>query len=308
MKRAYFLPVLALLGACLAIVVVLRDNRPASIESPLVVVPEIPYTAYLAGAGIVEASTGNIAIGTPVAGIVMDIFVKVGDQVNPGAPLFRIDDRDLQGQLLTGLVEIKQAEASLRKPRHQLDYAQDLKQNDASAISAREMSVLKDDMSLAEAALDLARARVAQIRLAIERHTVHAAMAGEVLQLKMRLGEFVEGANSPVPLLLLGGNERWNLRVDIDEYDAWRFQPQSDAVAYVRGYPRQKIPLRFEYTEPYIIPKTALTGQATERTDTRVLQVLYSFARDDQQVYVGQQLDVFIRAVATKDRQLEKDG
>lgn len=62
MKRAYFLPVLALIGACLAVVVVLRDNRPASTGSPPVVVPEIPYPAYLAGAGIVEASPVSIRL------------------------------------------------------------------------------------------------------------------------------------------------------------------------------------------------------------------------------------------------------
>ena len=43
-------------------------------------------------------------------------------------------------------------------------------------------------------------------------------------------------------------------------------------------------------------PKTALTGQGTERTDVRVLQVIYSFERGDLPVYLGQQMDAFIRA------------
>jgi len=40
----------------------------------------------------------------------------------------------------------------------------------------------------------------------------------------------------------------------------------------------------------------SLTGQGTERTDTRVLQVIYSFDPAALPVYVGQQVDVFIEA------------
>ena len=49
-------------------------------------------------------------------------------------------------------------------------------------------------------------------------------------------------------------------------------------------------------TEPYIVPKRSLTGDSTERVDTRVLQIVYAFDREDLAVYVGQQMDVFIEA------------
>ena len=44
------------------------------------------------------------------------------------------------------------------------------------------------------------------------------------------------------------------------------------------------------------MPKRSLTGDATERVDTRVLQVLYAFDRGDLPLYVGQQMDVFVEA------------
>jgi len=301
MRRAYFLPVLAMLGICMALVAVIYDNRPVTTHSASVLMPRIPYPAYIAGAGMVEASTGNIAIGTPVSGIVMKIAVRVGDHVDAGDMLFRIDDRDLQGQLLTGLAKVKEAEASLQKPRHRLEYAADLSQRSANAISAQELSALRDETSIAEAALDLAKAQVEQIRLEIERRIVRAPTAGEMLQLKMRVGEYLDSANAAAPLLILGGDDRLNLRVDIDEYDAWRVQPEAEALAFFRGHPSQKVALRYEYTEPYIVPKTALTGIGAERTDTRVLQVIYSFDPVGLRVYVGQQLDVFIQAPLVVD-------
>ena len=46
--------------------------------------------------------------------------------------------------------------------------------------------------------------------------------------------------------------------------------------------------------EPLVVPKKTLTGENTERVDTRVLQVIYAIGETRQPVYVGQQLDVFV--------------
>src|SRR5262249_12098597 len=51
-----------------------------------------------------------------------------------------------------------------------------------------------------------------------------------------------------------------------------------------------QIPIQFVRFEPSMVPKKALTGESTERVDTRVLQVLYRFNRGDLPVYVGQQM------------------
>ena len=48
--------------------------------------------------------------------------------------------------------------------------------------------------------------------------------------------------------------------------------------------------------EPYVVPKQSLTGDSTERVDTRVLQVIFSFTRGELPIFVGQQMDVFVDA------------
>jgi hypothetical protein len=82
--------------------------------------------------------------------------------------------------------------------------------------------------------------------------------------------------------------------VDIDEHDIPRFVRGAAAVASLRGAPGQKYPLTFVRVEPYVIPKRSLTGDNTERVDTRVLQVIYSLKPEGKPIYVGQQLDVFL--------------
>src|SRR5207302_4970414 len=87
-----------------------------------------------------------------------------------------------------------------------------------------------------------------------------------------------------------------HVRVDIDENDAWRFQTCAPAMASVRGNADIKTPLQYVRTDPDVIPKVTLTGDTTQRTDTRVLQVIYSFDPASLPPYLGQLMDVFIDA------------
>lgn len=310
MIRKYALPLLALIGLVAAIGAVIADNQSPPVVPPATPASKAPFASYVVGAGMVEASSQNIAIGVPVSGVVIAIYAKLGDGAKAGDPLFKIDDRDLQGQLLVAAAKVREAEANLAKVRNLLESVERL--STGVTISAVDKANRRYDVAVNEAVLGVARAQVEQIKIEIDRRTIHAPVAGTVLQLKTRLGEFVQGGNvatlqSGAPLMLLGDTRRLNVRVDVDEFDAWRVSASAAARAFVRGNPDLNTSLKFEYFEPYVVPKTSLTGASTERTDTRVLQVIYSFDPAALPVYVGQQVDVFIeappvgRASAAKD-------
>jgi HlyD family secretion protein len=284
---------LAALGLGIGLAIVIVGTRPAPKQVPTLEPASAPFASFVAGAGLVEASTGNIAIGSPVAGIATEIYVRVGDRISADDALFKIDDRDLRAQLITAVARVKSAEASILQPQHRLDYLESLVDRDPEAVSAQDLSDLHDQLAMAEAEIGLANAQVAQLNLDIQRRTVRAPIAGRVLKLEMRLGEYVDGMT---PLLLLGDDRELYVRVNVDESEAWRVLPSASAIAYMRGNPQLQIPLKFQYIEPYVIPKTSLTGRSIERADTRVLQVLYSFSSDQMPIYIGQQLDVFIEA------------
>lgn len=296
MKRGLLLPLLAACGAVIAIVVIVIDERPAAPPLPAIQSVEPPFATYITGAGTVEAVSGNIDIGTPVPGIVTDIFVQVGDLVKAGDALFTIDDRDLKAALQMAIANAKLVKTAIQKPEHRLQYLKKLQQSDAQAVSVSDLSDLQDDLDQARAASEVAEAQVEQIRTEIARHTVRAPVDGIVLQFHTRLGEYAEAAKMPLPILILGRDGKLQVRVNIDEAEISRFHASSKAVAYVRGSPDTRFPLTFEYLEKYVVPKTNLTGLSTERTDVRVLQVIYSFSHGDEPVFVGQQLDVFIQA------------
>src|SRR5215469_5235929 len=105
--RKYSLPFLALLGVAAAVAMVAEGNRAPAATAPVFQPAEAPFSSYIFGPGIVEASTENISIGTPVSGIVTTIYVTWGEQVKPGAPLFKIDTRDLDAQLVPAWAEVR---------------------------------------------------------------------------------------------------------------------------------------------------------------------------------------------------------
>jgi hypothetical protein len=87
------------------------------------------------------------------------------------------------------------------------------------------------------------------------------------------------------------------IRHIIDENDLYRFREGASAWANVKGRQNPKFPLTFVRIEPYVIPKKSLTGDNTERVDTRALQVLYALPdQPPANVYVGQQMEVFLSA------------
>jgi multidrug resistance efflux pump len=153
------------------------------------------------------------------------------------------------------------------------------------------------DIAVAEAAVALAEQQEEKIRVEIDRMKVKAPIAGRVLQVNVRPGEYV-GAPPGEPLVVLGNLESLRVRIDIDESDIPDFVPGMSARAFLRGETTDAIPLVFVRVEPYVIPKRSLTRAAQEQVDTRVLQVIYEVEKPTRTLYVGQLLDVFFDAEA----------
>ncbi len=295
MFRKYIIPLVALAGVVFAIFTVVRgDKTPPSV--PFVSeAPQSPYPASVAGSGIVEASTENISLGAQIAGIVSKIFVQAGRDVKAGDPLFAIDDRPVLAEMNVRRATVQIAESQLADAEDELALAESLSADRITSVA--DLRKKRFAAQKAEAQLTQARAELKSSETELERLTVRAPVDGQVLQLKVHLGEFAPVAATAAgqpPLILLGGVTPLHVRADVDENDAWRVHAGAPAIGYLRGNKNIKTPLAFVRFEPYVVPKKSLTGDSTERVDTRVLQVIFSFARGDRPVYVGQQMDVFI--------------
>lgn len=350
MIRKFFLPILAAVGVVFAIYVVHASNRPIAAAQPVVQPAAAPFSSYIAGAGIVEAKGENIAIGTGQGGTVIGVFVKIGDHVTKGQPLFqirnftqkaeleqskaalalaqaklkRLENAPRPEEIPPAQAKVDEAQSSLSDAKKQLELWQSIYDKDKRAVSEDDLvrkryavqsaqalldqaksnlallkaGTWKPDLEVARAEVQSAKAAVDVSEKELERLTIKAPTDATVLQVKIHEGEYAMAGVLQTPLMVLGDTDTLVVRVDVDENDAWRFKQGAKAVAYVRGNRELSTPVTFYRVEPLVVPKKSLTGESTERVDTRVLQVLYTFSKSDLSVYVGQQMDIFIEAAS----------
>ncbi|MCI0357719.1 MAG: HlyD family efflux transporter periplasmic adaptor subunit [Planctomycetaceae bacterium] len=340
------LPVAALAMLGFGVFHLLKAQQTLPKPPPPVEPARNPFSHGIAAAGIVESRSENIAIGSALAGLVLEVYVpveKVGIQVSAGEPLFRVDDRQLRARLAMQQAELAAAQAQLARleaqprteeippaeARVKAAYANALRLQDQSerarkllannSIAVEESNdkqrlyeqaveewhrakadlkllqagAWEPDKAIARAAVAQAQAQIGETQTEIDRTLVRAPVAGRVLQVNVRPGEYVSAAAGQA-LVVLGDSGSLHVRADIDEHDIPRFARETAARAFLRGPERKEVDLRFVRVEPYVVPKRSLTGDNTERVDTRVLQVIFEVASQDQPLFVGQQVDVFI--------------
>jgi multidrug efflux pump subunit AcrA (membrane-fusion protein) len=311
MKR-FILPLIGIVAASGAAYSIARTTPHRERTDPPSQPPVSDYSDTVAAVGVIEASTENIAVGTPISGTVPKVYVRAGDAVKEGDPLFELDTRHLRAELevrrqarAVAGSRTRVAKARLDDLRRQLAFAEQVK--DKRAISSEELSRRRSAVETAEAEYSESQAQVAaadaEVRataVEIERSTVRAPIDAEVLQVKLRVGEFAVAGPATSPLILLGRSKPLHVRVDVDEHEGWRVRAGATAIGRMRGNSEMKTPLSFVRFEPYVVPKKSLTGDSTERVDTRVLQVIYKVERDDLPLFVGEQLDVFIDGAQAK--------
>lgn len=298
---------LSLAGIIGGLILIYIGQRPPRTAQPITPPASSYYKNFIAGSGIIEAKSENIQLSTLVGGVVDKVYVKVGDKVTTGTPLFSMDKRQAQDDVATQTAAVEKAKASLKQAKASLKDASDKYQlakniEDRRAISRDDFLTRENNFLIAKSAFEAAAADLKTAQATLKRNqtnldvlTVKAPIDCEVLQVNVHPGEFAQTGTLATPLMLIGNVEETHVRINIDENDAWRFSPGMSAIAYPRGNSLFRIDLEFDHLEPYVLPKKSLTGDSSERVDIRVLQPIYRFKEKPPiTIYLGQQVDIFI--------------
>ncbi|KEO86498.1 hypothetical protein EH30_11710 [Erythrobacter sp. JL475] len=314
----HILPILAVVGLIVATLYTIGslpdrstsepENQPPKAAGALADAPRV------SGSGIVEPASEVIDIGSALSGLVTDVRVAPGDRVEKGQVLFLVDDRAARAALAEANAAIREARAAIAEAqtardtaRQQLALYESL--SDPAAVSRSEVIRAEGEARAASSRLELARARLnaAQARAGsaqteLNRLTVRAPIAGEILAVNIRPGEFVatQGGNGQ-PFIQMGETNPLHVRVDIDENEAVRVKLGAPATISPRGAAEIRVEASFVRVEPQVVPKRSLTNSAAERVDVRVLQVIYALpqTKEAEVFRVGQQIDAFIAADAS---------
>jgi RND family efflux transporter MFP subunit len=309
MSRKHYLSIiLAGFGLLAALLFSLIFGAEHSPKANLLSLPaSSPYAKNISGTGTIEANTKNINIGANNPGIIEKIYVREGDSVKENQPLFRIDSRLASSQL-------KAKQADMETAKTTLDLYQ-VKYNDALDVFKRSEGLKKGvdisesdyqrkyfalkaaeaQVNQAIAELENAKAALEVAQVNLDLNEVKAPSEGVIMKVYSTPGAFVSNSN----IILMGNIKPLYVRVQIDESDIWRLPKDAKGIGFVRGNSEIKFALKLINVEPYVVPKLMLTGDNTEKSDTRVLEVIFEVIEDEHskdKLYIGQLVDVFIES------------
>lgn len=296
---------IAIIGVIAVVALVARLRQSGPEPTPLVPPPQSPYANSIGARGLVESVNENVRIAPSASGLIDKVNVRVGDVVKTGDVLFTMDSRDAKAAVKTQEARVAvqtamvaEAQTLLDDRQDQFDRTSQLRQKNVASVDEMRrvefaLQTAQRQSERSRADLSLANAELNDAQVKLDLLTVRAPREGTVLLVNIRAGEYA-AVNASETAILLGDIRELQLRAEVDESDAPRVRPGCTAVAFLKGSREQAIPLEFVRIEPYVLPKRSLTGESTERVDTRVLQVIFKFATPNFPVYVGQQMDVFI--------------
>lgn len=308
--KHHFLAITGILGLAGGIIftMTLGQNLPAP-NNQFSLPPSSPFKTSISGIGFVEANTRNIGVGSFTPGVVAEVYVTEGQIVKKDALLFRLDNRAALAEVNLRLKEVEVAASNLDVTHVTLAESEDSlsrgeKLNCGLAISQEELQKrrfavqkLKARIKLQESQLEQSRAQLNLAAINLDKMTVKAPIDGLIMKVGIRVGESVtDNTKNTQGLIFMGNHTPLYLRVQIDENDGWRFNADARAYAYLKGNNHFGFPLKYVRLEPYAQQKQQLSGESTELIDTRIIEGVYRIEGDPQNIYIGQQLEVFIEA------------
>jgi multidrug resistance efflux pump len=179
----------------------------------------------------------------------------------------------------------QQLAASGAITKEALDRAEQQAEADAQAFTAadaRRLAAVKggrrEDVAVAYAQLKAANARRDQARAALDRLTIRAPIAGTVLQVKYRVGEYYNpaaaNASSVEPLVVLGDLRATRVRMDVDERDIARVVVGAPGYVTLSAFPRHEFKGKVVEVGIRMGRKNVRTDDPVERLDVKILEVV----------------------------------
>ena len=168
-------------------------KTPKAVETMKPLVQDIFYETE--SAGRVEAKY-SVDIVARINGWLQKSYFEEGAQVKKGQTLFLIEPDQYQNLVNTAAANVRQAQASLVNAEKELQRAQELVKNDYVSKSYYDQALATRDTS--RAALDAAKAQLADAKLNLSYTKIAAPVDGKIGKIIITEGNLVNTATGPI--------------------------------------------------------------------------------------------------------------
>ncbi|HUP20707.1 MAG TPA: efflux RND transporter periplasmic adaptor subunit, partial [Gemmatimonadota bacterium] len=213
----------------------------------------------VAASGTVEPIR-TVEVKSQASGEILSLEVEVGDYVERGQVLVRIDPRDVRNTYEQGAADLEVARARFTIAERQLGRIRSL--HDSAVVTDEELEAATLEHANANAALVKAQTNLELARDRLNDVVVTAPISGTVVTKSVEEGAIVSSTNQVsggTTLLLMADLAEVQVRTLVDETDIGQITPGQPAAIQVEAYPDQA----FEGTVLMVEPQATLEQNVT---------------------------------------------
>lgn len=267
------------------------DATPTGLESVQVETRDLVST--VAATGTVEP-VRVIDVKSQASGEILELGVEIGDLVEKGALLVRIDPRDVRNAFEQAEADLEVARARLQVAGRQLERIEDLHGSDVVTDEELENAVLEHAnaraaLVKAETNLELARDRLNDV-------VVRAPISGTIVESDVEEGQIVTSTREVTggtALVRMADLEQVQVRMLVDETDIGRIRPGLSATTRVEAYPEREFVGTVLKVEPQAVVEQNVTMFAVLTRIRNEEDLLRPGMNADVEVVVGRREGVF---------------
>jgi HlyD family secretion protein len=209
---------------------------------------------------VVEASgtiepVSSVEVKSKASGEILELGAEIGDKVEAGRLLVRIDPRTPQNHVAQAEAEVAAAAARQRTAKAQLARGEKLRAD--AWINDAEYEALELEVANTRADEVAARVALENARIALEDTEVRASASGTILTRLVEPGQVISSPTQDVGggtlLLTMANLGRVRARVRVDETDIGKLAPGIPARIRVSAYPGRIFTGAIEKIEPQAV-------------------------------------------------------
>lgn len=203
----------------------------------------------------------KVEVKSKASGEILALAVDVGDQVDAGALLARIDPRDVRNSFDQARADLEVAQARLEISEAQAQRSRELV--DAGVITEQEYENSRLDLANAQAGLIKAQTNLELAEARLGDVTITAPLAGTILSKSVEEGQVIQSASQNVSggttLFEMADLLQMQVRTLVDETDMGQIRAGMNAVVQVEAFRDRQFRAYVEKVEPQAVVQQNVT-------------------------------------------------
>ena len=234
-------------------------------------------------AGVIEP-VSTVDVKSKASGEIIDVRVEIGDEVEVGQLLVKVDPRMPRNALLQAQADLDVAKAQLSNAESQLRRAEELYKT--QSITEQEHEAANLQAANAKAQLVRAERSLEDGRISFEDTDIRAPINGIIIEKNVEIGTVISSSMREVGagtiLLRMANLDTVQVRALVDETDIGKIQPGMPVTITVDAYPNRPFSGQVLKIEP----------QATVQQNVTTFPVLARIANADDLLKPGMNTEV----------------